>query len=92
MSMPKFLEWDDPLAAVAPDINLIGPHHPNMLCPNLFRQYFAKTGFNILYGGEDKNINRDNNYLLERQSLEDVNLRKEVRRALKRRLHTGGYE
>jgi len=68
IAMPEFKEVNDPTAHK--DINLIGYHHPNIICWNLMGQFFKKTGFKVLYKkpvGKDPYF--DNPYLLEKQPI-----------------------
>jgi SAM-dependent methyltransferase len=60
LGLPGFREIDDITAHK--DINLINHHHPNILCINLFGQYFRKTGFEFISTSGD-------NYLLQKMPL-----------------------
>lgn len=65
ITMPDFKEITDPTIG---DEGKIGHHHPNILCPNLFKQFFKASGFKIL-SGNDNNNNKINSYLLEKRNL-----------------------
>jgi len=62
IAMPNFKEITDQTISSE---SKISHHHPNILCPNLFSQFFRTTGFKTLQ-------ENNNSYLLEKQNLEYV--------------------
>lgn len=62
IAMPDFKEITDQTISGE---SKISHHHPNILCTNLFSQFFQTTGFKILQSN-------NNSYLLEKQDLKFV--------------------
>lgn len=88
IGLPHFKEIGDETAN--PDINFINHHHPNILCDNLFNQYFTKTGFKVICKPKRDNPYFDNVYVIEKQPLDFSGVHSTVKETIQKRRNIWG--